>query len=319
MGLRDKARESATKTAQDQPREKEPELNEPEPTEVIEREPPEGEPAKSGRPPLEPSVTYLVEEERPDLAYTLFKEASSQGMKGMIVSRTYPRNLRKSLDLGDTPILWLTNAMSDEAIGPKDLDRLMLTIRRFLEEGDGKLVLIDSLEYVITNNKFVSVLRLLQTIRDQVAVRKAIGIISLKSSTLEPARLAQVQNELEVYAADKSVVRDEQESSESLVISELRQDELHIEGERLEGERKKLQTQSSKLAAEAQKLAADRHELEKERQEVRQTLLRVRQTRKELENFRIEMTRQEVEMTQRYAASSQKRCKRSILRRQPLK
>ncbi|MCJ7606229.1 MAG: DUF835 domain-containing protein, partial [Thermoplasmata archaeon] len=89
---------------------------------------------------LEPSVTYLVEEEKPDLAYSLFLAMLKDGRRGMIVSRTYPKNLRKALDLNDVPVYWLTNAMSDEAIGPKDLERLTLTIRRFLDEGEGQLV-----------------------------------------------------------------------------------------------------------------------------------------------------------------------------------
>ncbi|MCU0859212.1 MAG: DUF835 domain-containing protein, partial [Thermoplasmata archaeon] len=146
MGLRDKARESASKTTQEAPVPEEPvqETREPEAPQSapVEEELPkrqESAPDPSSGPEkpaaLEPSVTYLVEEERPDLAYSLFIQASSQGMRGMIVSRTYPKNLRKALNLKDTPVYWLTNAMSDEAIGPKDLERLTLTIRRFLEEG----------------------------------------------------------------------------------------------------------------------------------------------------------------------------------------
>ncbi|MGQ9587362.1 MAG: DUF835 domain-containing protein, partial [Thermoplasmata archaeon] len=278
MGLRDKARESATKTTA-QPTSSEPAKEAPE------QVPPREEPGPQEKPvegKLEQSVTYLVEEERPEIAYSLFMSMYRQGMKGIIVSRTYPKNLRKAFDLGDVPIYWLTNAMSDEAIGPKDLERMTLTIRRFMEEGGGQLLLIDSLEYIITNNKFVSVLRLLQTIRDIVAIHKGVGIISLKSSTLEPTKLASIQRELEVYSADSTAVAPPPPETESRLITEIKQDEIIIEAERIEEEKKKLAVQSAKLNAELQKLALDRQELEKERAEVRQTLVRVRQTRKEL-------------------------------------
>ncbi len=192
MGLRDKAKESALKASMPAP-EGPPEKAESHGAGEGPAEPAE---APKGGASLESSVTYLVEEERPDVAYSLFLSTTQQGMRGMIVSRTYPKNLRKSLNLGDVPVYWLTNAMSDEAIGPKDLERLTLTIRRFMEEGGGQVVLLDSLEYVITNNKFVSVLRLLQTIRDIVTVHKGIGIVSLKSSTLEPSKLSSVRTEL---------------------------------------------------------------------------------------------------------------------------
>jgi FtsZ-interacting cell division protein ZipA len=153
MGLRDRARESASKPATEPPPEKEAR----EPPQETQEAPPQA-PEQEAQPPaeearvLEQSVTYLVEEEKPDLAYSLFIAASAQGMRGMIISRTYPKNLRKGLNLGDVPIYWLTNAMSDDAVGPKDLERLTLTIKSFLEEREGQLVLIDSLEYVITNN-----------------------------------------------------------------------------------------------------------------------------------------------------------------------
>ncbi|OGS42268.1 MAG: hypothetical protein A3K67_05395, partial [Euryarchaeota archaeon RBG_16_62_10] len=298
MGLRDRARESATKGSQE-PVSEQPKA-EPEPSQAPEETPAPKEPGGPGG--LEASMTYLVEEERPDQAYKLFTQLSRQGMRGMIVSRTYPKNLRKALDLGDTPIFWLTNAMSDEAIGPKDLERLTLAIRRFMEEGGGQLVLIDSLEYVITNNKFVSVLRLVQTVRDIVAIHKGIGIVSLKASTLEPTRLASLRTELEAYSTDGSALAPPPAEVESRVVSDLRQDEIQMEAGRLEEDRKRLTVERERHTAELQKLALDRQDLEKERQEVRQTLVRVRQTRKELENFRIKLTKEEAELTSRVRA-----------------
>src|SRR4030065_76861 len=234
MGLRDKARESASKPVSDAA------------DEIVREEqaqPPPGRPLEAvpARQPgaLELSVTYLVEGEKPDLAYSLFTSASAQGMRGMVVSRTYPKNLRKALDLRDAPVYWLTNAVSDEAIGPKDLERLSLGIKRFLDEGGGQRGLIGSLEYVITNNKFVSVLRLVETIRDLIAIHKAVGIIALKSSTLEASKLASIQRELEVYSADKSVSAPAvpKPPSETPVIAELRQHEIMLEAEPVGHER----------------------------------------------------------------------------------
>ena len=131
MGLRDKARESGAR-----PEETPEQAGEtPAAAEVPVEETAPAKPAVAPR--LEASVTYLVQEERPEVAYSLFLSELADGRKGMIVSRTYPKNLRKALKLKDVPILWLTNAMSDEAVGPKDLERLTLTIKRFLEESNG--------------------------------------------------------------------------------------------------------------------------------------------------------------------------------------
>ena len=194
MGLRDKARESSTK-ADDLP--ERPEEPQPSPA-VIEETVSEAPQQKaSGVRRLEPSVTYLVEEERPEIAYSLFLSELAEGKRGMIVSRTYPKNLRKAFKLKEVPVLWLTNAMSDEAVGPKDLERLTLTIKRFLEEGGGNLILIDSLEYLITNNNFITVLRLIQSLRDQVAINQSILLMAVNRSTLESHQLNLLEREVD--------------------------------------------------------------------------------------------------------------------------
>ena len=294
MGLRDKARESSAR-ADEVPEHPE----EPQEPSVAPEEPAEEAPRKNdgGVHRLEPSVTYLVEEERPEIAYSLFLSELAEGKRGMIVSRTYPKNLRKAFKLKEVPVLWLTNAMSDEAVGPKDLERLTLTIKRFLEEGGGNLVLIDSLEYLITNNKFASVMRLLQTLRDMVTVQKAVCIVSLKSSTLEPSKLGPVERELEVYSPDESRPIPQAQEVENRLMVELKQDEVIIEAEKVQAERAILETLKAQLGSDRMAVDSERRDLDKERQEVKQTLLKVRQTRKELEDFRIKLTKDEAELT----------------------
>src|SRR4030065_2752453 len=100
MGLRDRARESTTKGSRE-PGSEQPKA-EPEPSQAPEETPAPKEPGGPGG--LEASMTYLVEEERPDQAYKLFTQPSRQGTRGVIVSRTYPKNLRKALDLGAQPL-----------------------------------------------------------------------------------------------------------------------------------------------------------------------------------------------------------------------
>jgi chromosome segregation ATPase len=141
------------------------------------------------------------------------------------------------------------------------------------------------------------VIRLVQTIRDLVAVHKAVCILSLKASTLEPARLASLQRELEIFSPDGIEKVAPMPDVENRLIAELKRDEMVIEVERVAEGHKALSVKEAKLTAQAKSVALDREALEKERQEVRQTLIRVRQTRKELEEFRIKLTKEEAVLT----------------------
>ncbi|HIH00503.1 TPA: DUF835 domain-containing protein, partial [Thermoplasmata archaeon] len=139
----------------------------------------------SGVRDLERSFSYLVEEDRPETSYNLFISTPKKGMKGYCITRNYPAKIRTKFDLKDVPIVWLSNVGRDNAIRPKDLEKLSLSLEQFLSQPDGGIVLLDGLEYLITNNNFITVLRLIQSLRDQVAINQSILLMAVNRSTLE--------------------------------------------------------------------------------------------------------------------------------------
>lgn len=146
---------------------------------------------------LERSFSYLVEEDKPETSYTLFLDALNKGMKGYCVTRNYPAKIRTKFDLKDTPVIWLSNVGRDNAIRPKDLEKLSLSLEQFLSQPDGGIVLLDGLEYLITNNNFITVLRLIQSLRDQVAINQSILLMAVNRSTLESHQLNLLEREVD--------------------------------------------------------------------------------------------------------------------------
>ena len=146
---------------------------------------------------LERSFSYLVEEDRPESSYTLFLKTLDKGMKGYCVTRNYPAKIRSKFDLKDTPIIWLSNVGRDNAIRPKDLEKLSLSLEQFLSQTGGGIVLLDGLEYLITNNNFITVLRLIQSLRDQVAINQSILLMAVNRSTLESHQLNLLEREVD--------------------------------------------------------------------------------------------------------------------------
>ena len=145
---------------------------------------------------LRPSSTYLVKEEHPEEAYRLFVAALAAGKKGLCITRVYPQKVREKYGLLDLPVLWLSNVGKEDAVRPKDLEKLSLSIEQFLAREKG-IVLLDGLEYLITNNNFITVLRLVQSIRDQVAINAAILLFSVNPSTLDGHQLTLLEREVD--------------------------------------------------------------------------------------------------------------------------
>ena len=157
-------------------------------------------PSASG---LKDASTYLVKEEQPDATYRLFVEAVRAGKKGLCVTRVYPQKIREKYGLADLPVLWLSNVGKEDAVRPKDLEKLSLAIERFLTREKGVL-LIDGIEYLITNNNFITVLRFVQAIRDQVAIHGALLLFSVNPSTLDTHQLTLLEREVDAVIDGRS-------------------------------------------------------------------------------------------------------------------
>jgi archaellum biogenesis ATPase FlaH len=170
----------------------------------VEEKFPEGEAEEAPEEPkleegaaLEPSFTYLIKEEKSDRSYSMFVEALERGMKGYCITRDYPLKVRSKYNLGDTPIVWLSNIGKENSLRPKDLEKLSFSLEQFLSDKNG-VILLDGLEYLITNNSFLTVLRFIQSLRDQVAIHHSVLMLAVNPSTLDPHELNLLEKEVDV-------------------------------------------------------------------------------------------------------------------------
>src|SRR3989449_948806 len=147
-------------------------------------------------PLLKDSSSYLVREATPEEAYRLFLIAQKAGKKGMVITRLFPQKVRERFGLSDLPILWLSNVGKEDTIRPKDLEKLSLAAEQFLSREKG-VVLLDAIEYLVTNNNFLTVLRLVQSIRDQVAVNNGVLLLSVNPSTLDAHQMTLLEREVD--------------------------------------------------------------------------------------------------------------------------
>ena len=141
---------------------------------------------------------HLIKSEHAESAYKVIEEAVEQGYTAICFTRDFPKKLRETYNFGDSKIFWLSNIGKAKTIRPKNLEKLSLSMEQFLSKDQTGVILLSGIDYLITNNNFITVLRLIQSLRDQVAVSSSILIIPVNPSVLEGSQLKLLEREVDV-------------------------------------------------------------------------------------------------------------------------
>ncbi len=156
---------------------------------------------------------HLVMESKVELSYSIFVDQVTHGKAGLIVTRKPPAKVKERHELTQTPILWLSNIEQEGSI--TNLQGLTFTILSFLgTEERNRVVLLDGIEYLITQNGFLNTLKALHFINDYVIKNEAIMIVPLSPNVLEGHEIQLLQTEMKMYtsAEDPDVYAEGQQS-----------------------------------------------------------------------------------------------------------
>lgn len=152
---------------------------------------------------LEKGKSYVVEESPPDLSFDAFVnilstiETGCSKVTGLAISRQHPDLIRQKYGLEKTPIFWLATRAGDEVIAPTNLGIITHTMIKFIEENQCGVILLDGLEYLISNNDFIKVLKLIDQVNDHVSQSKSRLIIPVDPRALEQKELALLERNME--------------------------------------------------------------------------------------------------------------------------
>jgi chromosomal replication initiator protein DnaA len=145
--------------------------------------------------------TYLVEEERPQNCFKLLQGSLKGANNGLVITRTNPNRAREKFNIRKGRIIWLTDRDSTtEETLPPVLERLVYVIEEFIGEEEVGTILLDGLEYLISNNSFESVLRFLRQLIDEVSESKCVLLISTSPKTLKERELKILERETETIS-----------------------------------------------------------------------------------------------------------------------
>jgi predicted hydrocarbon binding protein len=149
---------------------------------------------------LEAGYSYVIKEEIPDQSFDIFIDAAKHNVPSLCVTREYPEKVKDRYDLRNVPFLWLS--MDQEkpyARDPTNLALLYSDIKTFISENKSCMVLLSGLEYLISQNDFQKVLKLLQHINDKVAVTDSVMLVPVSPMTLPESQLKLLEKEMRSF------------------------------------------------------------------------------------------------------------------------
>jgi hypothetical protein len=141
-------------------------------------------------------LSYLIEEGRADKCFIIFQRLEEQEFQGLIITRTNPRIIKKRYKLDNSEMLWLTDRESttEPTISPS-LENMIYVAEEYIDGHDKPLLLLDGLEYLISNNTFNSVLRFIRRLIDKISESEAILLIGASQGALQDQELKLLEKE----------------------------------------------------------------------------------------------------------------------------
>lgn len=147
---------------------------------------------------LEPSEGYIVTEKKPEKSLEIFSDLVTHGIPGFVISRTFPEKLKKRYQLVRTPVLWFSRAERKDSISPDDLPKLIYLVGDFTMKSEESVILLDGLEYLLTQVNSETVLNFLQEVRDVVILNNSRLIIPLHKDALASGEFSILEKEFTV-------------------------------------------------------------------------------------------------------------------------
>jgi hypothetical protein len=143
---------------------------------------------------------YLVEEGAQKRSFEIFEEVIANGATGICFTRDYPERISEKYKLKDVPIIWLCYSLGEFRMNPRRLGLLGREIIAFMNKYRNSAVLLDGIEYLVTNNDFEAVLKTLHSICEATVEHSSLLIVSVDPETQSKKELALIERNMEVIA-----------------------------------------------------------------------------------------------------------------------
>ncbi len=144
---------------------------------------------------LDTKKMYLVKEEDENHAHELFISSLNRGFAGLGIVRDDPREIKKKYNLEKTSFIWLTKSKIEKIPCETDIENIFRLIEEFVNKSKKSVILLDRLDYILTENKFEDVIKKVHALKDLALGHECIIIISLNPELIEESKLKAIEAE----------------------------------------------------------------------------------------------------------------------------
>ena len=142
---------------------------------------------------LEEGRAYLTKEKKPERAVAYFRKAIESGFRPLYVTRQHPNHVLRAHAGRGIRVVWLSTTLGRDYVDPHNLNSLTNLVTNFVADGPRAVILLDGLEYLMINNDFPRILHFLEYVNEQVAMKRAVLILSVDDRAFEPKELALIE------------------------------------------------------------------------------------------------------------------------------
>ena len=134
---------------------------------------------------------YLVREPKADRIFEMFMDLLKARARGLCITRIHPDDLRARYPpLEDAGFIWLSKSVGKKGgrmavAEPSALVDIASAISDFAADGGNGAVLLEGLEYLISQNGFASVMRFLQKVNEKVVLNDSYLLISANPAAMK--------------------------------------------------------------------------------------------------------------------------------------
>jgi hypothetical protein len=118
--------------------------------------------------------------------------------QGLMITRQFPKEVRRRHFLQTTPIIWLSQVVGNETMDPSKLNLLTEYLVNFMEKSQNGVILVDGIEYLVTSSDFNRVLKAIDRWTETAMATANKLILSINPKAFDRRDLALLERNREV-------------------------------------------------------------------------------------------------------------------------
>jgi len=151
---------------------------------------------EAGKVELEDGLSYIIKERRNKKGMLFFTKLITKGYQGLYITRQHPKHISKTFDTNGMNIVWLSTTLGNNYVDPHNISTLLNMVKNFVEINDKSVIFLDGVEYLMINNVYNRVVRLIEQIKDMMVQANSIFLISVDERAFEPKELSLLEKGL---------------------------------------------------------------------------------------------------------------------------